>query len=138
MPIYRTRHPECGGCGSVHRVRAVWSRPRPAGDVSTMGYFLLKPLFSAGRIMLSPMLVTSGVDPLPFLHRHLAADWSDQDEHDKNDNEDALANGEAILSQYQALDAAGNPLTVVVMTEADRSCTVIYILGETASPDHLP
>lgn len=100
-----------------------------------MGYFLLLPRFSTGEVLLSPLMESCGVDPLPLLRRHLAGDWSDQDEHDRESNENAILNGEAILSLYEAMDSEGNLLEIAIMTEADRSFTLIYLHGEPIGDD---
>ncbi len=95
-----------------------------------MSYFLLLPKFAAGQIILSPLIQTCDVDALPLLRRHLAGDWTDQDEHDCDSNEKALLNDEAILTLYEAVDSKGNSMEIALMTEADRSFTLIFVPGE--------
>jgi hypothetical protein len=53
-------------------------------------------------------------------------DWGDLDECDKQANEDALTNGDRILSHYK-LDGGRR---IYIITEADRSSTCILLPQE--------
>jgi hypothetical protein len=95
-----------------------------------MGYFLLQPLFQPGQLLLSPAIHTRGIDPHPLLWRHLAGDWGDLCDYDLEANTRALSDGGPILSRFQAPGISGEISTVEIMTEDDRSYTVIYVVGE--------
>jgi hypothetical protein len=51
----------------------------------------VKAKFSLGSVVATPGVLeafrASGESPLVFLERHLAGDWGDVDEHDRNENE---------------------------------------------------
>ncbi len=57
------------------------------------------------------------------LARHMHGDWGDLCEADKLTNEQALKNGDRLMSAYKG-DALNWP-TVWIITEADRSTTTI-------------
>ncbi|MGA2923934.1 MAG: hypothetical protein ABSE28_22765 [Candidatus Sulfotelmatobacter sp.] len=60
--------------------------------------------FSPGSVVATPGVLeafrASGDDPLAYLIRHLAGDWGDVDEHDRNENELSLQHGWRLLSAY--------------------------------------
>ena len=100
-----------------------------------MGYYILYPRFPSGEILTSPAVVEIGIDFKRLLHCHLAGNWGDDlCADDLQSNEQALANGEAILSLYHVASPDGKIRNVVIMTESDRSYTVIFILGEPGFP----
>ena len=47
-------------------------------------------------------------------------------------NKQALANGEAIVSQYHVITDMRKPVMVTIVTEDDRSYTLIFMEGEAA------
>jgi hypothetical protein len=57
------------------------------------------------------------------LLRHAAADWGDVDEQDWKSNDEALALGERLLSQYR--DSRGTKFWII--TESDRSLTTVLL-----------
>ena len=88
------------------------------------------PRFIPGRL-----IITAGVDtlihegrlnPLPYLRRHVRADWGDLCEADRRRNDTALLSGERLLSSYQVAP----DLTVWIITEADRSVTTLLLPSE--------
>jgi hypothetical protein len=86
--------------------------------------------FELGRIVSTPCaleaLKAAGQDPGFFLDRHVKGDWGDVCEEDKAANEDALVNGERILSAYKTLLG----VRVWVITEADRASTCVLLPEE--------
>lgn len=106
-----------------------------------MSYFLLLPKFAAGQIILSPLIQTCDVDALPLLRRHLAGDWTDQDEHDCDSNEKALLNDEAILTLYEAVDSKGWRILAFAFVMPDRTRIFPHLFrrvegDETNGPAH--
>ncbi|NWB99479.1 hypothetical protein HX882_26660 [Pseudomonas gingeri] len=80
------------------------------------------------------MLMTRGVaelvqqgqlDTQLYLNRHLAGDWGELDEDDKQSNEEALHNGTRLLSAYD-IDAGDNR-RLYIITEADRRVTTLLL-----------
>ena len=61
--------------------------------------------------------------PLDYLERHLAGDWGDLDEHDRQENELSLQHGWRLLSAYRLSDGT----RIWIITEADRSSTCILL-----------
>jgi len=57
------------------------------------------------------------------LQRHVVGDWGELDEEDKKANDQALQNGERLLSAYQS--ATGTKFWII--TEADRSVTTVLL-----------
>jgi len=92
-----------------------------------MGYNLKKPLFPLGEILASPELICLGINYHPLIRRHQSGDWGDLCADDILANNEALARQEAILSQYDVAGPSGHPLIVIVMTEDDRSQTVVFL-----------
>lgn len=91
---------------------------------------LSPPRFTLGRL-----IMTEGVDalihqgrlnPLPYLRRHLRADWGDLDEPDQRRNNAALQSGDRLLSSYPIAP----DLTLWIITEADRSVTTLLLPSE--------
>lgn len=86
--------------------------------------------FSLGQIVATPgaleALARSGQSPAEFLDRHVAGDWGEVDEDDRQANEDALAEGERLLSAYRT--RVGDRLWVI--TEWDRSVTTFLLPDE--------
>jgi len=67
------------------------------------------------------------LDPLHYLHRHLAADWGDLCEQDIRQNRRALRSGEGRLMSSYRIDET---LTLWVITEWDRSLTTLLLPEE--------
>ena len=63
---------------------------------------------------------------LPFLRRHVVADWGDVSAEDWKANDDALANGERLFSAYVVTRGA----RLWIITEADRSSTTVLLPDE--------
>lgn len=67
-----------------------------------------KPKFNPGVILATPGAVsafeTNSQTPFEFLKRHLAGDWGDLCEEDRQANDQALVDGSRLLSAYQLAD----------------------------------
>lgn len=96
-----------------------------------MGYFLLNPLFPLGDLLFSHGVIALDVDLSIYIQRHQTGDWGDLCSEDLDDNRRALMSNEAILSNYHLTTPDGTSETICLMTESDRSYTVVFILGET-------
>lgn len=89
-----------------------------------------QPLFALGQLCATPgalaALERSGEPPLAFLARHVTGDWGNVSEHDRQVNEVAVREGNAILSSYKTrLDEA-----IWIITEADRSVSTVLLPSE--------
>ena len=91
---------------------------------------IAKPKFRLGKLVSTPgalaALTDAGQNPMQFISRHLQGDWGECDEHDRQANEDALQNGDRLLSVYRT--AKGEKIWII--TEADRSSTCILLPEE--------
>ena len=57
-----------------------------------------------------------------LIKRHICGDWGDSCEEDKKSNDEALKNGDRLMSVFES----PNHATLWVITEADRSvCTIL-------------
>ena len=88
-------------------------------------YDLPIALFRLGRIVSTPnaLRVLSREDILRAIQRHQAGDWGDVDDHDRQANDDALANGTRLFSVYHSQ----NGTKFWVITEADRRSTTLLL-----------
>lgn len=68
----------------------------------------------------------SGDDPGRFLTRHRQKDWGVVSADDKKANDDAMENGDRILSAY----LLRNNVKIWIITEGDRSVTTILLPEE--------
>ena len=89
--------------------------------------------FSTGRLVATPGVLQAledkglGQDILAgFLRRHLAGDWGDLDDHDRQENDFSVGNRLRILSAYTIPEGP----KVWVITEADRSATTFLLPEE--------
>lgn len=89
-----------------------------------------RPKFSLGQTVATPgaieALQLAGQSPAEFLDRHITGDWGEVDCEDRQANEDALVQGERVLSAYKT--RLGTKLWVI--TEADRSSTCVLLPEE--------
>jgi len=90
----------------------------------------VQPKFALGKCVITPAardaLGAAGIIPSVLLGRHVAGDWGDLTEEDRQANESALIDGERLLSAYQLADDLG----VWVITEGDRLYTTILLPEE--------
>ena len=91
---------------------------------------LLRPRFPLGQLVATPgalqALQEAGQSPTDFLSRHVRGDWGEVCDEDKGLNDEALANGERLLSAYRTL----RNVRIWIITEADRSSTCILLPEE--------
>lgn len=83
--------------------------------------------FTMGRIVATPAalraLGKSKETAAAYLQRHAKGDWGEVDSEDARSNEDALRDGERLLSVYVL--KSGEKIWII--TEADRSVTTILL-----------
>ena len=97
-----------------------------------MNYSNNRPIFSLGEIIISPGVSNLGIDPTPLLRRHQECDWSQMSAEDVELNKQALANSEAIVSRYDVAILMSKSVMVTIVTEDDRSYTLIFMEDEAA------
>ena len=88
-----------------------------------------KPLFTLGQVVATPgavaLLDEAEVNAADLLDRHARGDWGQLCLEDRRLNDEAVQNGERILSSYEVGDG-----TVWVITEADRSSSCLLLKSE--------
>ena len=62
-------------------------------------------------------------DVIDALARHVTGDWGDVTEHDRQENELSLAEGNRLFSVYHAMDGT----KFWIITEWDRSATTVLL-----------
>jgi hypothetical protein len=86
--------------------------------------------FSLGKVVATPGAIeamhASGQSPDFFLDRHVLGDWGIVGQEDWQLNDQALKDGERVLSAYQTLRGK----KIWVITEADRSATTLLLPDE--------
>jgi hypothetical protein len=99
-------------------------------------YTLKKPLFELGDILVAPEIVDLGIDAHSLLRRHQSGDFGSIEPYDLDQNLHAIEKGDGILSQY-SVTIGKQRILICVMTESDRSFTVVFILdkSERKSPE---
>jgi hypothetical protein len=87
-----------------------------------------KPKFELGQIVVTPAVLKKvpKIEIEFCLTRHAQGNWGDLSEEDQEVNEEALRNGDKILSAYRS--SAG--IRFWIITEADRSVTTILLPGD--------
>lgn len=89
-----------------------------------------KPLFALGRVVATPgaieLMDQHGAAPSDLLDRHIRGDYGDVCEEDKAANDEAIEQGERILSSYTIADES----KLWIITEADRSSTCLLLPSE--------
>ncbi len=90
----------------------------------------MKPRFPLGQLVATPgalrALEEAGQSPSFFLDKHVAGDWGEVDDEDKRLNDEALVNGDRLLSAYRTLRG----VKIWIITEADRSSTCCLLPQE--------
>ena len=83
------------------------------------------PKFSLGQTVITANAnaVLPELDVVLALQRHHSGDWGDVDEHDRQMNEDALRNGDRLMSVYKSVRGQ----KVYIITEWDRSVTTVLL-----------
>lgn len=88
---------------------------------------LFPPKFHPGKVYASRGAVALGVDLIPFLDRHVRADWGDElDFNDILANEKALETSERLLSKYRVRPG----VSIYIITEATREMTTVLLPEE--------
>jgi hypothetical protein len=86
--------------------------------------------FALGVVVSTPGAINAflqtGEEPVSFVCRHVAGDWGDLDQEDREENERSVDQGFRILSSYRLSDGT----KIYVITEADRSSTCILLPEE--------
>jgi hypothetical protein len=95
-----------------------------------MGYFLLQPLFQPGDLLCSSGIEALDIGLTSYIRRQQAGDWGDLCSEDPDANRRAPVSNAAILSNCHLTTRDGTGETIRLMTECDRSYTVLFILGE--------
>ena len=87
-----------------------------------------QPKFSLGEIVATAhaMATLVNTDMQPALQRHVTGDWGDLGDDDKRLNDQAVKDGERILSSY----VVGADTKIWIITEADRSSTTFLLPEE--------
>ena len=87
-------------------------------------------MFPPGQFVATPgalqALAQADESPLDYLRRHLAGDWGDLDEEDRQENTMSLVHGLRLLSAY----TLQNGTRLWIITEADRSATTLLLPEE--------
>jgi hypothetical protein len=91
---------------------------------------MIKQILELGQVVATPgaieELKRAGQTASHFLNRHLSGDWGDLTEEDRQLNDEAVENGERVLSSYTL--ATGEKLWII--TEADRSSSCCLLPHE--------
>jgi hypothetical protein len=90
----------------------------------------VQPKFPLGQLVATPgalqALEQAGQSPADFLARHVRGDWGEVCDDDKRANDQALVDGDRLLSAYRTLRNA----RIWIITEADRSSTCVLLPEE--------
>lgn len=82
-----------------------------------------KPLFELGQVVATPAcleaLQASGQDASQFLQRHVTGDFGDLCDEDRHLNEQAVVNGDRILSAYILADNAKAKIWIISEAKGD-------------------
>ena len=83
------------------------------------------PKFALGQTVITAnaKAVLPELDVVLALQRHHSGDWGDVDDHDRQVNEDALRNGDRLVSIYKSVRGQ----KFYVITEWDRSVTTVLL-----------
>ena len=91
---------------------------------------MTRPLFPLGQVVATPgcleELSKNKQSPSELLSRHVQGDWGSLCPDDTKANQDALEQGDRLLSVYKLNDGS----TVWVITEWDRSATTCLLPSE--------
>jgi len=83
--------------------------------------------FHPGQVFATPGAIALGVDLTPYLDRHVRGDWGEMlGFEDILANENALANGERLLSKYEVRPG----VAIYVITEWNRQVTTVLLPEE--------
>lgn len=85
--------------------------------------------FLLGHVVATPgaLEATSEDDRISALTRHIGGDWGDVCDEDKASNDEALEDGERLLSAYRSTKSG---VKFWIITERDRSVTTFLLPDE--------
>jgi hypothetical protein len=131
-----------GSAATLSRLRPLPSHLSP--DIKTrierltpdMGFFIKKPLFPLGKLLIAEAVNALDYDINRLIKRHQSGDFGCVDQYDIDQNQQAIECGGGILSQYQVM-VGEKKILICIMTEGDRSYTVLFIVDQKklASPE---
>ena len=84
-------------------------------------------MFETGMVVATPGIMDAldAGDMTRLLARHVRGDWGDVCDEDKNQNNEAVKNGDRVLSAYET-----DKGKIWIITEADRSLTTFLLPEE--------
>ena len=89
-----------------------------------------KPRFELGQVVATPgaidALEKANQSATEFINKHVVLDAGELDAEDQRTNEDAVENGDRILSSYLLKDGT----KIWIITEADRTATTLLLPSE--------
>lgn len=94
-----------------------------------MTYSIKSPLFPLGKILIAPEIEFLGIDIARLLRNHQTGDFGVVDQYDVVQNHHAIECGDGVLSQYH-VGVGEQKILICVMTEADRSFTVAFVMDK--------
>lgn len=92
--------------------------------------------FDLGRIVctvgVQELIDDAVLDPRTIIKRHSSGDWGDIGDEDRAENERSLKHGDRLMSVYKLVKNSDftitpEPVTVWIITEADRSATTLLL-----------
>ena len=83
------------------------------------------PKFALGQTVITAnaKAVLPELDVVLALQRHHSGDWGDMDDHDRQVNDDALRNGDRLVSIYKSVRGQ----KFYIITEYDRLVTTVLL-----------
>ena len=94
------------------------------------GNVMIDAQFQTGQIVGTPkalaVIESAGQSALDFLKRHASCDWGDVCDQDKALNDQAIDEGDRLLSAYKT----NGGVDIWIITESDRSVTTILLPSE--------
>jgi hypothetical protein len=109
---------------------ALVERPGPAAHISNSFHHqtrgeIMQAKFPLGQAVITPNALNAlHPEDVPIaLGRHVAGDWGDLDDEDKQTNEEGLKHGLRLLSAY----TDRNGIKFWIITEHDRSVTTVLL-----------
>ena len=87
-------------------------------------------LFPLGDVVATPSVLDAldraGISAESLLNRHVAGDWGEMTENDRQMNDLAISSGGRLLSTYDLPDK----VRLWIITEEDRSATTLLLPGD--------
>ena len=116
---------EAGRCATCGAQYATDEQHRAEMDRRRRG----EPRFELGHVVATPGALDAlePTNAVILIDRHHRGDWGDVPQGDAWSNDEAVANGERILSQYTLNNDSSR---IWVLTEWDRSATTVLLPGE--------